>query len=419
MERALGVALDPRALAASRRGRDEVVVLLDGAPEFPEAWPRLAALGARRRRHGPDPLDDLDRLVRARRAHGGGAGTGVAAILPYEPGGADTLVVEVDASVVVLPGESPRLEAVDRAGLEWARREIEAPAPLDLPRPPPPPAAPARTSLPREAYLAAVRRVKDHIARGDIYQANLTQRLTTSPAQNPFALYRALVEATPAPRAAFVESGSFALASASPETFVDVEADGRIATMPIKGTRPRAANPEADQRAAEELLRSAKDRAELVMIVDLERNDLGRVCRTGSVRVAELAELRSFPAVHHLVARVEGRLRPDTGPADLVRAVFPGGSITGAPKLRAIEILRDVEPVPRGAYTGSLFWFGDDGVTRSSILIRSIVVNGREASVGAGGGVVADSDPEAEWHESNAKARALTRALGFEPEDAR
>jgi anthranilate/para-aminobenzoate synthase component I len=154
------------------------------------------------------------------------------------------------------------------------------------------------------------------------------------------------------------------------------------------------------------------------MIVDLERNDLGHVCRTGSVAVVDLCSLRSFPAVHHLVARVEGAVRDGVGPAELVRAIFPGGSITGAPKRRAMEILRTVEPAPRGAYTGSLFWFGDDGAMRSSILIRSVVVRGRETSVGAGGGVVADSDPEAEWREANAKARALTRVLGFDPEEA-
>jgi anthranilate synthase component 1 len=152
------------------------------------------------------------------------------------------------------------------------------------------------------------------------------------------------------------------------------------------------------------------------MIVDLERNDLGRICRPGSVEVPELAVLHSFPAVHHLVARVRGRIRDGVSWTEMVRAIFPGGSITGAPKKSAIERLRRVEPVARGPFTGSLFWCGDDGSVDSSILIRTAVFAGERVSIGAGGGIVADSEPEAEWAESNHKARALTRALGFDPE---
>jgi para-aminobenzoate synthetase component 1 len=215
-----------------------------------------------------------------------------------------------------------------------------------------------------------------------------------------------------------VEVPGLALASASPEVFVDVDASGRIETRPIKGTRPRALTPADDERAAAALLASAKDRAELVMIVDVLRNDLGRVARIGSVEVLELSSLRSYAAVHHLVARVVAELRTGVTPAELLRSVFPGGSITGAPKQRAVELLREIEPCPRGFYTGCLFWFDDDGSMASSILIRSAIVTGGFAQVGAGGGIVADSDPEAEWSEANAKARALTRALGFEPEEA-
>jgi anthranilate/para-aminobenzoate synthase component I len=208
------------------------------------------------------------------------------------------------------------------------------------------------------------------------------------------------------------------LASVSPETFVDVDRNNTATTLPIKGTRPRGESEQEDEALKRQLLASAKDRAELTMIVDLERNDLGRIAKTGTVRVAELAALRTYPAVHHLVATVTADLKDGTGFEDLVRAVFPGGSITGAPKLRAIEILEALEPVPRGLYTGSLFFLDDDGSTWSSILIRSVVVHRDVASLGAGGGVVADSDPEGEWMESNAKARALTRVLGFEPEEA-
>jgi para-aminobenzoate synthetase component 1 len=209
-----------------------------------------------------------------------------------------------------------------------------------------------------------------------------------------------------------------ALASASPEVFVDVSLSGRAETRPIKGTRPRGGTPSSDAAAAAELLASAKDRAELVMIVDVLRNDLGRVARTGSVVVPELLALRSYAAVHHLVARVQAWLKPGLTVSEVIAAVFPGGSITGAPKERAIELLREIEPCPRGLYTGSLLWLDDDGSMASSILIRSAIVAGGRVYVGAGGGIVADSDPEAEWSEANAKARALTRALGFEPEEA-
>jgi anthranilate/para-aminobenzoate synthase component I len=275
-----------------------------------------------------------------------------------------------------------------------------------------------RTSLGRDAYLRAVTRVREHIACGDIYQANLTQRFDLPFNDDPWSLYLALARATPAPRSAFVEASGLALASVSPEMFVDVDRDGRAETRPIKGTRPRGATPTDDARAAAELLASPKDRAELVMIVDVLRNDLGRVARTGSVDVPELLTLRSYAAVHHLVARVVARLRDGVTPGALLSAIFPGGSITGAPKERAIEILRELEPCSRGLYTGCLIWLDDDGSMASSILIRSAIVTAGRVHIGAGGGVVADSEPEAEWLEANAKARALTRVLGFDPEEA-
>jgi len=278
---------------------------------------------------------------------------------------------------------------------------------------------PPHSSLPRERYLRALDRLKRHIELGDIYQANLSQQLTVRYAGDELALYDALARSTPAPRSAFLEANGVALASVSPETFVRVEPPDRIWTWPIKGTRPRGKTPEEDRRAAQELLDSPKDRAELLMIVDLERNDLGRICRTGSIVTRELARLHSYAAVHHLVASIEGRLRRGVGPEELIGAVFPGGSITGAPKRRAIQILRELEPVGRNYFSGSLFWFGDDGLVDSSILIRSVVLAGGRAHVGAGGGIVADSEPEQEWHESNHKARALTTALGFDPEEAR
>jgi para-aminobenzoate synthetase component 1 len=214
-----------------------------------------------------------------------------------------------------------------------------------------------------------------------------------------------------------VETPDFALASVSPEIFLRTRSPDQIETWPIKGTRARGLSRAEDLRAQGELLASSKDRAELLMIVDLERNDLGRVCSTGSVRVRQLAELRSFAEVHHLVACVEGSLRPGVGIDDLLRATFPGGSISGAPKISARQILSEIEPVERGFFTGSLCWFGDDGSMDSSILIRSVVFAGGRVSIGAGGGIVADSDPELEWLESMHKARAPAATLGLDVEE--
>ena len=373
------------AIARARR-HGAPVVLFDGRGGHGSAWPARLAVDPR---PIPSAIESIDARVADRRRRGGPGGSGVAVVLAYELD--DGLAFEFDASVPL----------------------ADSPEPI-----PPLRGSLPRTSLPRDRYLRAVEEVKRHIALGDIYQANLTQMFSCAYDGDPWHLHRALVRATPAPRSAYVEFGGWALASVSPETFVDVDRHGTATTLPIKGTRPRGSTGEEDEKLKRELLASEKDRAELTMIVDLERNDLGRIARTGTVHVAELAALRTYPAVHHLVATVTADLKEGTGFEALVRAVFPGGSITGAPKLRAIEILKTLEPVPRGAYTGSLFFLDDDGSTWSSILIRSVVVDRGLARLGAGGGVVADSDPEGEWMESNAKARALTRVLGFEPEEA-
>ncbi len=272
------------------------------------------------------------------------------------------------------------------------------------------------TSLPKPAYVEAVRQLRHWIGEGRIYQANLCQRFDGTWPGDALDYYERVAAEQTVPRSAFLSIGDRCLASFSPETFVTVR-DGLIETLPIKGTRPRGATEEQDRDAIDELLSSPKDRAELLMIVDLERNDLGRVCAPGSVTVPELAAPYSYPTVHHLVARVRGRIREGVSFTELARAIFPGGSITGAPKISAMECLRRLEPVERGPFTGSLFWFGDDGSLDSSILIRSVVFCGDRFWIGAGGGIVADSDPHAEWAESNHKARPLTRGLGFEPED--
>lgn len=271
-----------------------------------------------------------------------------------------------------------------------------------------------RAEQERAAVERAIARVIDYIWAGDIFQANMTQRvLARMPAGlDDFTLYRRLRAASPAPFAAFLRCGpDLCVASASPERFLQLGRDGHVETRPIKGTRPRGADPERDAALAAELLASEKDRAENLMIVDLLRNDIGRVCRLGSVRVSKLCGLESFASVHHLVSVVEGQLLPEAGPVDLLRACFPGGSITGAPKIRAMEIIRELEPARRGVYCGAIGWIGFDGAMDSSIVIRTLTRAGDTLIAQAGGGIVADSDPAAEYEESMVKMRAMLRAL--------
>lgn len=425
--------LDPDSAVARLRAPGRPTVFLDGRGEHDGAWGCRAAiaprtlLALRGGRQAPDAtLGLLDATIARRRSRGGPGGTGIALLAAYELFAGvdarrdtpwDLIGFEVDASITFEVGGTATLRG-EQDRVERAQVLLAGVAGERIPTSRIPIGGAPRTSLPKAAYCRAVGAIRDHIARGDIYQGNLTQTFRASWRGDPWEAYRALAAATPAPRSAYVDDGRFALASVSPEVFVDVDASGRAQTRPIKGTRPRGADAASDAAAARELLASMKDRAELVMIVDLERNDLGRISRTGSVRVPELCALRSYPAVHHLVARVESQLKEGIRPSDLLRAVFPGGSITGAPKERAMAILAAQEPVPRGLYTGSLFWLDDDGSTASSILIRSAVMTDGRVRIGAGGGVVTDSDPESEWMESNAKARALTRVFGFEPEEA-
>jgi len=282
-----------------------------------------------------------------------------------------------------------------------------------LPRPAAPLAAPAIASnFTRTDYEAVVRRVVDYILAGDIFQANLSQRFTAPlPAgMTAFDLYRRLRGLNPAPFAAFLKLGEVVVASASPERFLQLR-DGRVETCPIKGTRPRGATPAEDRMLADELLASEKDRAENVMIVDLLRNDLSRVCQDGSVDVPRLCALESFATVHHLVSTITGALRPGMTAVDLLAASFPGGSITGAPKIRAMEIIAELEPTRRGPYCGSIGYLGFDGGMDTSIVIRTYAVKDGMVTFQAGGGIVADSDPAAEYEETLDKARALISAL--------
>jgi len=274
---------------------------------------------------------------------------------------------------------------------------------------------PVHSTFTPETYRAAVEQVRGLIAAGEIFQANLSQRWTVSiTAASPTALALALGESlasvSPSPYAAWLGGPDHAVASASPERFLELRGR-RVETRPIKGTRPRAADAAEDRRLRSELLASAKDRAENVMIVDVLRNDLGRVCETGSVEVAALCEPESFPQVHHLTSTVRGQLREGLDGFDLLHACFPGGSITGAPKLRAIEILERIEPVRRHLYTGSIGWMDWSGDADWNIAIRTATVAATSIRFSAGGGITSESDPDAEYRETLHKAQGMVRAL--------
>jgi para-aminobenzoate synthetase component 1 len=262
----------------------------------------------------------------------------------------------------------------------------------------------------RHDYLGQVGQLLKLVAAGEIYQANLSQRIACRFAGDPVALFRELAERNPAPFSAFLETGRLSVVSASPERFVSLRGD-RVRSGPIKGTRPRGRTDQDDRRLADELRGSGKDRAENVMITDLVRNDLGRVCETGSVEVEALCRLESFATVHHLVSEVAGRLRADRDRIDLVRSLFPGGSMTGAPKIRAIQVIDELEREERGIYAGSIGYLSFDGGLDLSIVIRTIVCQDGMAHFRVGGGIVAESEPDAEYRESLDKGRALLDVL--------
>lgn len=261
-------------------------------------------------------------------------------------------------------------------------------------------------------YKQAVQKVIDYIYAGDIFQANISQCFSTSLPQEISALdlYFKLREVNPAPFAAFLNYGEISIASASPERFLKLQ-ENLVETRPIKGTRRRSIDPAEDNRLAQELLNSEKDRAENTMIVDLMRNDLSRVCQDHSVKVTKLCGLESYPAVHHLVSIIEGRLKKELDAIDLLAATFPGGSITGAPKVRSMEIIAELEPTARGPYCGSIGYIGFDGTMDTSIVIRTFLINKQQVSFQAGGGIVADSSPHDEYYETLTKASSLFKAL--------
>ena len=266
------------------------------------------------------------------------------------------------------------------------------------------------SNFPRDDYLRVVERAIEYIYAGDIFQVNLSQRLLYPADRNPLELYLRLRQCNPAPFAGYFAHDDWAVASASPERFMCV-ADGEVETRPIKGTRRRRAGPEADLFTRDELRESAKDQAENVMIVDLLRNDLSRVCAPGSVRVPELCRVETYETVQHLVSEIRGQLEPGKTAWDLLRAAFPGGSITGAPKVRSMEIIAELEPTARGPYCGSLFYVGYNGQADSNILIRTFTIRKGWIQCPVGGGIVAQSDPVAEYEETMVKAEGMLRAL--------
>lgn len=281
---------------------------------------------------------------------------------------------------------------------------------------PPPDPAPFRvlgrpkSNLGREAYAAAFRAVQEHIRAGDCYQVNLTQRFSAQAEGDAWHAYVRLRELNPAPLAAYLDLPDGKIVSSSPERFLRLR-DGHVETKPIKGTRPRSKDRERDRALAEELRTSAKDRAENVMIVDLLRNDLGKCCVPGSVRVSKLFDIESFASVHQLVSTVEGELAPGKHALDLVAACFPGGSITGAPKVAAMKIIEKLEPQRRSVYCGSIGYIGFDGNMDTNIAIRTLVQQGDRVYTWAGGGVVADSNVDAEYQESLDKAAAMLAVM--------
>jgi para-aminobenzoate synthetase component I len=272
----------------------------------------------------------------------------------------------------------------------------------------------------RGDYLAAVHRAKEYIAAGDVYQVNLSHRLEAK-VEHPsdgraWLLYERLRTVSPVPHGAYLDLGDVVVLSASPERFLHLDTES-VETRPIKGTRPRGRTPHEDEAMRAGLICSEKDRAENLMIVDLLRNDLGKVCRVGSVRVPELFGLEGYSSVWHLVSTVTGELQPDLSAVDLLRACFPGGSVTGCPKIRAMEIIEELEPIRRGVYCGAIGYLSFTGAMDTSIAIRTLVLSGDRMRLQVGGAVVADSDPKSEYAETLAKGRAVLNALGAELEE--
>jgi para-aminobenzoate synthetase component 1 len=329
--------------------------------------------------------------------------------------------IEKDCWLIALqlPGEAEevesKLDVLERLLAESQKTTVPCPPPADLDNID---FSRIRCNMDKNYYLRTVEKIRRYIYDGEVYQINFSQRFECDYSAPPIRLFHWQNHHNPSGYAAYIDGGDFHIVSASPEMFITI-ADDAIRTKPIKGTRPRlgeaggAGDPARQINAEnfEELLRSEKERAELNMIVDLERNDVAKICKPGTRTVIRPRTIETYPTVFHAVATVGGRLREDVTFCDVLRAMFPGGSITGAPKIRSMEIIDETEPTARGPYTGSIGYIGIDGNVCLNIAIRTIIIAGRKAFAQAGGGIVADSEPEAEWAETITKARALLAGI--------
>ncbi|NYE20562.1 aminodeoxychorismate synthase component I [Microbacterium immunditiarum] len=414
--------VDPEAVFCALADGDADVFWLDAGPTASSGW---SFLGTGRREERLDSVRDVPL---------GGPRPGRDDVAPFRGGWVGWLSYEDAAARAGAPAAEPDPvvpraawlradsflafdhatrrawavgEETDAAALAALARSAGAPHPV---RPAPTAVQASARHLPDE-YAGLVERCRDHIREGDAYQLCLTTRFSLDRPVDAVAAYRRLRSATPSHHGGFIRAGGVALASASPEQFLEVE-DGIVRTKPIKGTRPRGVTPDDDVALAAELRANEKERAENVMIVDLMRNDLSRVCEPGSVGVDGLLEVESYPAVHQLVSTVSGRLLSGTTLGGLLDAAFPAGSMTGAPKLSAMTILHELERGPRGVFSGCFGWVGDDGALDLAMVIRSIVAHSGGAYVGAGGGITWRSEPPAEVAEVGIKARAPLAAIG-------
>ncbi|MDT3316994.1 anthranilate synthase component I family protein [Microbacterium sp. KSW4-11] len=389
---------------------------LDAGPDAPDGWSWVGS--------GIPSSSPRDVIA---------AGSGDRAAGPFRGGwvgwaGYDAAAARAGAPAAIDPGPEELWLRVERMlGFDHSSRRVLAFAPADrlaafvsevesvaeapLPSAGPAPHVEVTARHEPEEYAGLIEQCRDEIREGRAYQLCLTTRFETAASVDPVGTYLRLRAATPAHHGGFIRSGGWALVSASPEQFLAVD-DGIVRTRPIKGTRPRSAEPERDGALAADLRASVKEQAENVMIVDLMRNDLQRVCVPGSVAAERLLEVESYPAVHQLVSTVAGRLRPGTTVGRLWDAAFPAGSMTGAPKLSAMQILHRLEAAPRGVFSGCFGWIGDDGGMDLAMVIRSIVVHPDGAYVGAGGGITWGSVAADEVAEVGIKARAPLRALG-------
>jgi len=314
-----------------------------------------------------------------------------------------------------LPGdsESPteKIAGLERLPAESQKIHVERPVSADLDSID---FSQIRCNMDKDYYLRAVKRIKHYIYEGDIYQVNFSQRFESDYDARPIDLFHWQNHYNPSPYAAYIDSGRFHIISASPEMFITIT-DGLIQTKPIKGTRPRITHQEHGKQINavnfNELLHSEKERAELNMIIDLERNDVAKICEPGTRKVIQPRTIESYPTIFHAVATVGGQLRKEATFCDVLKAMFPGGSITGAPKIRSMEIIDETEPTARAVYTGSIGFIGIDGSVCLNIAIRTIIIKDQQAYAQTGGGIVADSNPEAEWQETITKARALIAGI--------